>query len=44
MSDEIRKDDEMDNEQNTPDAVEPADMPPPPYEPPPMTGGDDPSP
>ena len=44
MSDEIRKDDEMDNEQNTPDAVEPADMPPPPFEPPPTTGGDDPSP
>ena len=54
MSDEIRKDDEMDKEQNTPDAIEPDDAAPaadetprdevPPYESPPMTGGDDPSP
>ena len=49
MSDEIRKDDEMDNEPNRPDAVEPDDAAPavdetPPYEPPPTTGGDAPSP
>ena len=49
MSDEIRKDDDMDNETNTPDAVEPDDTAPevdetPASEAQPTTGGDDPSP
>jgi predicted dehydrogenase len=49
MSDEIRKDDEMDNEQDRPEAVEPDDAAPEveqtiPYDAQPATGGEDPSP